>query len=304
MDNLKNQCQTCQMPTNSPLNVKVSLFKSVQSKFPEHDICLGCWLQMHHPTHSKTIQKIRNIQDADSKRELKKNLPAITPAGTFENRHIIKNFSGLYCLDIDGNDNPQINNWESPKKWMIALPFVVYCGLSASGKGLLVLIKIPDYLDQKDKYPNIAGAFMQFGLKTDNSKKGGNDLRYYSWDPEPYTNHNARSFNGKFLKYEDDKPQKKSSISLNIYTTNTTSDLKQFIKSFIASNTREFDYREWIELAMGLANELGEDGRELFHKLSEPDSRYEYHKCDKQYSEIMKRDYTAITGGTIRYLLK
>ena len=304
MENLENLCQTCQTPTKSPLSVKVSLFKSVQSKFPEHDICLGCWLHKPHPRHIKTIQQIRNTQDANTKRELKKNLPAITPSGTFENRYTIKNFSGLHCLDIDGHDNPKINNWESPKKWMTALPFVVYCGLSASGKGLLVLIKITDYLNQKYKYPNIAGAFMQFGLKTDNSKKGGNDLRYYSWDPNPYINHNAITFNGKFIKYEDVTPQIEYSNSMNSLTTNTTGDLKEFIKSFISNNSREFNYCEWIELAMGLAYEFGEDGREYFHQLSKPDSRYDYHQCNKQYSEILIRDYTKITGGTIRYLLK
>jgi hypothetical protein len=48
--------------------------------------------------------------------KLKAMLPAITPAGVFGDRFTIEQYSGLACIDIDGQDNPQVEDWENQQK--------------------------------------------------------------------------------------------------------------------------------------------------------------------------------------------
>ena len=83
----------------------------------------------------------------------------------------------------------------------------------------------------------------------------------------------------------------------------TTGNLKRFIETYLQTKSSEFDYDDWIRLGMGLVFELKEEGRYYFHELSKPDSRYDYKECDRLYTDLMKRGYQKVTGGTIRMLL-
>ena len=135
----------------------------------------------------------------------------------------------------------------------------------------------------------------------DVSKKGGSDLRYYSIDPSPYVNDKAMYIEPprKLVQpkvNETRKPQFKA--------VDTTGNLKSFIETYIQTKSSEFDYDDWIRLGMGLVFELKEEGRHYFHELSKPDSRYDYKECDNLYSDLMKRGYQKVTGGTIRMLLR
>ena len=277
------------------------MFDSRLGQAPSKSICLGCWLTMPHPKYSGLVAQIRVCTEKVQRTKLKGKLPVIITAGVFKDRFILEQYSGLACIDIDGQDNTHIRDWDKVKHMMRSLPYVAYAGLSCGGNGLLVLVRIKEYESQKeDIFPIIKSDFKQFGIDVDQSKKGGSDIRYYSIDSTPYINHESIYIQPprKLLLpkiNETSKPQ--------FTPSDTTGSLRNLIESFIQNNNRTFDYKEWIELGMGLVYEFGEDGRLYFHQLSKPDERYDYHECDRQYSEILKRDYTMVTGGTVRYLL-
>lgn len=277
------------------------MFESRLEKVPSKSICLGCWLTMPHPKYSELVEQIRSCPEKDQRTKLKGKLPVITAAGVFKDRYILEQYSGLACIDIDGQDNLHIKDWDKVKRMMRSLSYVAYAGLSCGGNGLMVMARIKQYESQKTElYPIIRADFNHFGIKLDETRKGGSDIRYYSIDYSPYVNHNALVL---------EKPRK--AITPKTNTTehvvwsefNRTGDLKAFLGNYIQSNSQEFGYAEWIRIGIALANELGEEGRHYFHELSKPDQRYKPGECDKVYSDLLNRKYDEVSGGTIRFLL-
>ena len=90
------------------------------------------------------VDEIRRTQDSEQRRRLKASLPCITPSGIFRQRSASQliQHSGLLCIDIDGADNPQVSDWEALKLEVASFPGLFYAGLSASGNGLFLLIRI------------------------------------------------------------------------------------------------------------------------------------------------------------------
>jgi len=277
------------------------MFESRLRQVPTKSICLGCWLSKPHPEYSGLVEEIRACDDKAKRTKLKGKLPVIMPAGVFKDRYILEEYSELACIDIDGKDNLHIQDWDKVKHMMRSLIYVAYAGLSCGGNGLLVLVRIKDYESQKvDVFPQIRADFRQFGITLDKTRKGGSDLRYYSIDPSPYVNDKAIYIEPPRKLVlpkvnETRKPQFKA--------VDTTGNLKSFIETYLQTKSSEFDYDDWIRLGMGLVFELKEEGRYYFHELSKPDSRYDYKECDRLYTDLMKRGYQKVTGGTIRMLL-
>lgn len=61
----------------------------------------------------------------------------------------------LDCIDIDGKDNPSISNIEDLKIKLGELPYIMYCGLSASGNGLFCIIPYADPTNHKNVFEAI-----------------------------------------------------------------------------------------------------------------------------------------------------
>ena len=294
-------CPFCLFSNNSPLKVKVSMFESRLRQVPTKSICLGCWLSKPHPRYSGLVEEIRACEDKAKRPELKGRLPVIMPAGVFKDRYVLEEYSGLACIDIDGKDNQHIQDWNKVKHMMRSLLYVAYAGLSCGGNGLIVLVRIEKFENQKtDIFPIIHDDFKQFDIAVDVSKKGGSDLRYYSIDPSPYVNDKAICIEPprKLVLPKVNETQKPQFNAVD-----TTGNLKRFIETYLQTKSSEFDHDDWIRLGMGLVYEFKEDGRHYFHELSKPDSRYDYKECDRLYTDLMKRGYQKVTGGTIRMLL-
>jgi hypothetical protein len=61
-------------------------------------------------------------------------------------------------------------------------------------------------------------------------------------------------------------------------------------------------YEDWRNVGFALANDLGEDGRPLFHHLSKRNKVYSFDETEKFYSDIMLRRRTTgkrISVGTL-----
>jgi len=63
-------------------------------------------------------------------------------------------------------------------------------------------------------------------------------------------------------------------------------------------------YEEWRNIGFALADEFGETGRVLFHRLSVFHSEYNHIECDKQYDACLKSNGNGVNLGTLFYLAK
>jgi hypothetical protein len=177
----------------SVLDVTVSSFQNYNGTEP-YDIKLVVFLTSKK--YADTIELIRSTEDKKERDKLKATLPAITPSRTFKKRNqddIIKH-SGLVQFDIDYTGNEHIDNFENLIHEVAKLPYVAYCGFSASGRGFwgLVPIAYPD----KHKLHLLAlkNIFQSFGIKMDTAPSNIASLRGYSFDDKAYFNHAAETF--------------------------------------------------------------------------------------------------------------
>lgn len=65
-------------------------------------------------------------------------------------------------------------------------------------------------------------------------------------------------------------------------------------------------YKKWLNIAFGFSQELGEEGRSIFHDISRLNAGYKYEECDKLYFNCIKRlhDTTNHSGITIASFFK
>jgi hypothetical protein len=177
----------------SVLDKPVSCYKSYTDPNPL-DISLLTFLNSRK--YKEEIDFIRLLETKKDRDEKKALLPCITPSGTFTYRNekgMIKH-SGLIQFDIDYKGNEHIDNFEDIVREVGKLPFIAYCGFSASGYGVwgLVPIAYPD--KHKLHLQALKNLFKAYDIKVDNAPSNVASLRGYSYDDNAYINHNAETF--------------------------------------------------------------------------------------------------------------
>ena len=150
--------------------IKVSMFESAQSRYASGVVNLWDWLFLED-YRTVLIKELRNESDSMKRRELKELLPAITVSCVCSERRTEKNYeyTNLICIDIDGKDNPSISNIEDLKIKLGELPYIMYCGLSASGNGLFCIIPYADPTNHKNVFESIKNDFEEMGIIIDKS---------------------------------------------------------------------------------------------------------------------------------------
>ena len=63
-------------------------------------------------------------------------------------------------------------------------------------------------------------------------------------------------------------------------------------------------YADWLNLGFALADELGEGGRDYFHRISRFYPKYSYMDCNKQFDQCLKSTGHGITIKTLFHLAK
>lgn len=134
--------------------------------------------------HLPAIIQLRSIDSTSTqyecrKREIKNSLPCYS-LNLLEERKKVLSCSGLIQFDFDKITDYDI---EELKAAIFDLPFICFCGLSCSGKGLYAFAKIaePDRLNEYAEH--IFQVFNFYQVPIDTSKgRNANDLRYVSYD--------------------------------------------------------------------------------------------------------------------------
>lgn len=278
---------------NSPLNIVVSGFACATSTEPK-PVNLLTWLTSDKYRHQ--VDRIR----AGSKEErtaLKMKLPAITPSGTFSRRNLagLVKHSGLICLDIDHKDNESLDNFGDLKNTLSKIENIAYCGKSVSGNGFYCLVPIerPDH--HKEHFQALSNDLRRFGIAVDQSGSDITRLRFYSYDPEAYFNHQATIYR----KLHQSPPPKMSIVAkvskmskCQMTFSETKNHFLALLKLLTSTGTDITNgYKNWFEVGCGIASEFGEAGRSYFHEISRFYPGYQAEKTDRQFNQCLRHRY-------------
>lgn len=295
------------------------MFSHRLSTTPIKTINLWEWLLLENK-YTPYINDIRASSNEDERKFLKSKLPAITPSGVFSKRKAdcLVEPTNLICIDIDGKDNPSISDMEELKKKLSKLSYIMYCGLSASGKGLFCIIPYKDYRNHKLHFNALEQEFKDMGIVVDSSCSDIGRLRFYSYDEYPYANPDAEIYTRTLEKMPEIKQSRfhqKTDIVHNSNQTlqnidKNTMSLEEFFLSPTnmdyasatpLSKTQKVErllkrvieekkditliQKDWIAICCIIKNLFGDEGRELFHQVSSFYPKYDYDEADDEYSK-------------------
>jgi len=309
--------------------ISVSWFKNHTSVVSNESINIWLWL-LKDPDCLSTINQIRSTSDKEVIRQLKEKLPCVTFSGTFLQRKTDKliKHSGLICIDIDGKDNPEISDMENLKQRLSKLPYVLYAGLSVSGKGVFCLIPIACPNNHLGHFYAIEEDFQAMGINIDPSCKDITRLRYCSYDLKPVFNLNATLYEKytetsaiirtpkmaqkktdfepktihvqakeeKILSIEEQFLQPMVDVNsdrpIQVFAENAKTDVRKFIEYVVKKQTDITEkYNDWLDICMIIAQTFHEDGRELFHAISQFYPNYTPKECNQFYNYILNQKY-------------
>src|SRR5690606_27283119 len=94
-------------------------------------------------------------------------------------------------------------------------------------------------------------------------------------------------------------------------TTNTPfmgdkySEVAQLIEQIEMNHTDLTpSYEDWRNIGFALADEFGENGRDLFHRVSQFHPEYDHQECGKQFDNCLKSKGSGVNINTLFYLAK
>lgn len=263
----------------NPLDVQVSLFSSMTNPVPIRDVNLYEWLTKTNGILIKHVNMCRSCHDKNKRGRIKRNFYAITPSGIFlhqRNDALLKS-SGLISIDVDHIDTTEA------KEKLKTLPYVAYAGLSVSGDGVWALIPIASIDNFLEHFRSIQRDIKEkLGIDIDKSCSNISRLRCYSYDEDAYFNLQADVYTGR---YTEPAIERKCNFG-----TDTDSRRLMALIDLISNTGMDItcDRADWVKIGMALAGSYGENGLDMFHKISEHNAGYSQSECDKQYKSFMK----------------
>lgn len=287
------------------LNTAVSYFDNVYSSTPSCMVSLLEWVTTD--LYKKEIEKLRKIKSKAQRDYEKRILPAITPSGVFEpKRHIdcLCQHSGIISIDIDRKENKALcTDIDKLKTRLSNIPEVAFCGLSASGEGLYVLIPIEEPIAHTLYFKILKKYFFKaWGVVIDKGCGDVTRLRGISYDSDYYLNNDASVFN----TIPDSEYTKDEKEFLEYRNSNAPSaELSRILTPVFANEIDITQTRDdWFKLCSVIVNTSGEAGRITFHCLSSFNPKYNRKECDAMYDDLLKRPPYNYGLGTMVHIVK
>lgn len=182
-------------------SIMVSMFEGATDATVKKDISLTEVIDMMgasvpHPV----VDIVRKLQPGKLRNEQKKRLPAFTISGTYEGKRskgTFKQHSGVICIDIDGKENPALEDpdkFQDIKDDLINDQFSMAVFTTPSGTGLGVWVRI-EPAKHLEAFYNLEEYYRrEHGIRVDKACKDETRLRFLTWDPEVEINEDARTF--------------------------------------------------------------------------------------------------------------
>lgn len=278
------------------------------------------------------VREIKRTEGEQAYKEAKQNLPTYTVSGLFSgaSAETLKQHSGLICIDIDKKDNPDLSNFDQMKELIKGVPYVAYCGHSVGGDGYFAIIPISNPKCHKGHFLSLERAFARCGIKIDTSCKDVSRKRFVSYDDEPYINLGAVTYDrlcdphaGRMDRVKASAEAEASSRSWeshnaasamnnhpqkNKYGARDREQLTKDVLNTIADielfgTDITGHYEQWFKIGCAFANTFGEEGRQMFHRVSQFGSTYDPEDTDRKYNDCLKSN-GSIDIGTFFYYAK
>lgn len=276
----------------------ISIYKNIHDVKSKETVLLNVFLDaIQTGKWQDQVLKVRTIRDHDERQQAKKGLQYVTISGLFEQRSVngLRTHSGFISMDLDN----LASDLEGVRTLLSKDPYVYAVFTSVSGTGLCVLFKI-DPEKHSEAFDAISDYLIrQYQLVADPSGKDVSRPRYVSYDPDLFVNEKSLTFK-KYLP----KPKQRK-IQSTIFVQD---EFERVINEMqLAHVSCVEDYRDWVAIGFGLADQFGEGGRNYYHILSSASSKYEQTICDKQYTYCLRGNGKAgnkITIATIYWFAK
>ena len=284
------------------INAKISIYNRMEEGKPNIPINAitveeFCGAVMVDEYTANLVKAVREEQDEEKRKKLKKALPFVTPSGVFSQakNDCLQKHSGFICIDLDAKYNPGVTNWAGLRDVIGGWKQVLFSALSASGNGVFCLVPISNSSHHLAHFDSLSLDFKRKGLTVDPVCRNVARLRFFSHDPEAVWNPTAKNYT-RIYKPPKPTPEK--------YTATSTDDLGKLIELINKSNTDiTADYVHWYEVGAALANEMGEAGRSAYHTISQHYPKYNASKTDRQFNQCLKNP-KRYTKATIFHLAK
>lgn len=252
---------------------------------------------LNEASSHKLIQEIRMTEDRAERTRLKSDLPCATISAICPNVRKTEDafeYTGLICIDIDGQDNPGFGSGAELKAEVCKVSEVAYCSLSASGNGCFAIFRLSHPENHLGHFLALQRLFKsRLSIVIDGQCKDVKRLRFTSYDSEPYINDNAEPFRIIDAATKTMPNPTKTTVAIGQRTWDESSEaiLDKVARLTELVVRRGIDltdgYSNWIEIGMALAN-LGEAGREFFHAVSSVYPSYDRAKADTKFTNLLR----------------
>ena len=250
------------------------------------------------------IEQLRSIEDEKEQKEFKRTLPNFTLSAVFDttrnNKNVIK-YTNLICVDIDKQDNLMDMNTigETLKK----IDNIAFFAKSCRGNGYFAIIPIAQGERLKNHFKALQEDFLTLGIVLDKSCSDVARVRYVTYDKDYYINPNPVIYTGMITETTPKSKQNNTPKTSNKTIRDTVidvdsdsiklseGDLKTLQDTVNRCDEYKFnileDRENWFQVGTALANELGEQGRDFFHRLSNKSKKYDEQECNDKYDEMI-----------------
>jgi hypothetical protein len=239
--------------------------------------------------YNKQVGPVRAAGDIEKKRKLKKSIcDYVKLSGVFETRSdsSLKQHNGIICLDFDHlEDIPSIRLQIEQDE------YVMFTFISVSGDGIKVGVKIdPENHDQS--FEGLKRYFLHnYKLEVDKQAKNVGRACFISYDQNVFRNPNSKTFFPDFEEIIDFDSGEviKQPRQFNPAFSGSVYDYTEGLIKQIEDKKIDLteDYNDWMLICFCMAS-LGEDGRNLFHRLSTFNAQYKPKDADIKFSNAVR----------------
>jgi hypothetical protein len=267
--------------------MQFSFFKGgIKKTVPTISISLVQLVEMIKGTEYKeAVEKLRSATDASLKKVMKSALDYVTISGEFKSRSestLIKH-SGLLCIDFD-----KLEELDACREKLQADPLTHALFLSPSGNGLKLVVKI-DPAQHKESFYWLEGYYLHtYGLTIDEACKDISRACFISYDPLCF--YNAESVAPELPKeeYDADTGEVINTVRVPEDKEKSFRLVEAYVKKLEAAKKDiTADYKDWLEICFSMAV-FGETGRDLFHRVSQFNEKYNKQDADYKFTNAVK----------------
>ena len=255
---------------------------------------------------AQKIHAIRSEQDAAKRGAIKDTLPAVSISANFPDKRHAKSartVTGLIQIDID-----KVNDPEQLKTQICADPHTLACFISPSGNGVKAIVRTDasakvdgaqlDKLNEHKSIYAIAQRYYKqhFNVQIDTQCSDISRVMYYSYDPEIYINLDATPLQElqELQELKSKSKPKAKRIPKKVLD----------IVEQIESSGMSLSYDDRFKMGMSFVNEYGEQGRELFHRISRNHENYNAEKFDAKLNDFLESSRGEISLGSFFHIAK